>query len=92
MEPPIVFRVEGEHSRECSIHLYNNVYVIKDAGIDWFDNLKECLEARGFVQYQVDPYVWYREEIVLLFYVDSFLMFSPSKDIFIMSMLLYRKI
>ena len=28
----------------------------------------------------MDPYVWYKEETVLLFYVDDCLMFSTSKD------------
>ena len=27
----------------------------------------------------MDAYVWYKEEIVLLFYVDDCLFFSPSK-------------
>ena len=28
----------------------------------------------------MDPYVWYKQQVVLLFYVDDWLMFSPSKD------------
>ena len=28
----------------------------------------------------MDPCVWYKEEMVLLFYVDDCLIFSPSKD------------
>ena len=32
------------------------------------------------MQSQVDPCVWYKEEMVLLFYVDDCLMFSPYKD------------
>ena len=28
----------------------------------------------------MDPGVWYREEIDILFYVDDCLIFSPSKD------------
>ena len=38
------------------------------------------MEARDFVQPQVYPCVWYKEEIVLLCYVDGCLVFSPSKD------------
>ena len=38
------------------------------------------MEAIGFFQYQVDPCVWYRKDMVLLFYVDDCLMFSISKD------------
>ena len=38
------------------------------------------MEDRGFVQSQVDPCVWYREYMVLLFYVDDSILFIPSKD------------
>ena len=38
------------------------------------------MEARGFLQFQVDSCVWYKEEVVLLLYVNDCLMFIPSKD------------
>ena len=38
------------------------------------------MEAIGFFQSKVDPFVWYSKEMVILFYVDSCLMFSTSKD------------
>ena len=41
---------------------------------------KEGLEARGFAQSQVDQCAWYKEEMVIIFYIDDCLMFSPSKD------------
>ena len=42
--------------------------------------LKEVLEIRWFIPYQVDSYVWYREYMVLLFYVDDCIMIRPYKD------------
>ena len=54
--------------------------------------LKEGLEARGFVQSQVDPYVWCRDEMIILLYVGDFLMLSTSKDKLMMYMLSYRQI
>ena len=38
------------------------------------------MEARGFVQSQVDPCLWYIEDMVLLFYVDDSIIFIPSND------------
>ena len=38
------------------------------------------MDARGFVKSQFYPFIWYKEEMVLIFYVDYFLIFSPSKD------------
>ena len=46
----------------------------------WYEKTKEDMEDIGFSQSQVYPCVWYREYIVLLFYVDSFFMISLSKD------------
>ena len=46
----------------------------------WFEKPKEGLEDIYFVQSQVYPCGWYKEEMVLLFYVDDCLIFSPSKD------------
>ena len=46
----------------------------------WFEKLKESLGARGFVQSQVDPFICYKEEMVLLFYVDYYIFFSTFKD------------
>ena len=37
------------------------------------------MEARDFLIYQVYPCVWYREDIVSIFYVDDCLMFDTSK-------------
>ena len=76
----IGFGVKGDHPREWVIRLDENFYGIKDAGLAWFDKLKEGLEARYFSQSQVDPRAWYKEEMFLLFYVYDCLMSSPSKD------------
>ena len=70
----------GSHTREFIIRLDKNLYGLKDAGLVWFEKLKEGLEVIRFLQLQVDPFVWYRELTILLFYVGGFLIFSPSKD------------
>ena len=71
MELPICFGVEGSHPVEWVIRLDKNLYGLNDAVLAWFEKLKEGLEARYFFQSQVDPYVWYKEEMFLLFYVDD---------------------
>ena len=58
----------------------------------WFEKLKEGLEARYVFQSQVDPCVWYKKEMVILFCVDDCLIFSPSKDKLMKYMCLFRKI
>ena len=80
MEIPIVFGVEEAHPREWFIILDKNLYVLKDAGLEWFEKHKKGLETIGFVWSQVNPCVWYKEEMFQLFYVDDCLMLSPYKD------------
>ena len=77
---PHIFEVEGDHPREWVIRLDKNLYGLRDAVMARFEKLKEGLEARSFSQSQLEPCVWYKEEIVLLFYVDYCLKFSPSND------------
>ena len=66
MKLTICFGVEGSHPREWVIILYLNPYGLREASLGWFEKLKEGLEARDFV----NPCVWYKEEMVLIFYVD----------------------
>ena len=60
MKIPICFVVEGAQPREWFIKLDKNLCGLKDAGLEWFEKLKEVLEARGFFQSQVDPFIWYK--------------------------------
>ena len=55
------------------------MYGIKDAGLEWSEKLKKGLEDRNFVQSQVDTCLWYKEEMLLQFYINDCLMFSPYK-------------
>ena len=46
MKIPICFVVEGAQPREWFIKLDKNLCGLKDAGLEWFEKLKEVLEAR----------------------------------------------
>ena len=80
MELTMGFGVEGFHPREWFIRLDKNLYGLNNAGLVWFEKFKKGLEARIVFRSQVDPYVWYKEDMVLLFYVDDYIMFSTYKD------------
>ena len=75
-----IFGVQYSRPREWVICLGNNLYGINNSGLTSFEKTKADLQVRGCVQYKVDTYVWYREEIVILFYMDGFLVFITSKD------------
>ena len=79
MKLPILFGVEGSQPIEWVTHMDRNLYDLRDAGLEWFEKLNEGLEAFGFVQSQVDPCVYYRDDMELLFNLGGCLMCSLSK-------------
>ena len=52
IEIPIGFGVEGSHPKEWVISLDKNIYGLKDAGLAWFEKLKEGLEDRYFFNHK----------------------------------------
>ena len=54
MEIPTGFGVEGSKPIEWVIILDTNIYSLKDTGMEWFEKLKEGLEAIWFVKSHVD--------------------------------------
>ena len=61
MELLLKFGVEGGHAIEWVILMDNNIYVPKYICLYWFENIKEGLEYRGFIQSQVYSCGWYSE-------------------------------
>ncbi len=57
------------------------MYGLKDAGKTWHEFLKEGLIARGFKQGEVDPCVFYKEDLILMIYVDDVICFSPKAEL-----------
>ena len=60
MELPIGFGIEGDQPIHWVIIIVKKLYGINDAGLKCFDKINEGMEARGFVQSQLYPCVWYR--------------------------------
>ena len=56
------------------------LYGVKYAGLVWFEKLKKVLEDRGFVQSQLEPCLWYKEEMAPLFNSEYYPIFIPSND------------
>ena len=71
------------------LKLVKNVYGLKDAGRTWHEHLKKGLLDRKFYQSLVDPCVFYKDNLILVIYVDDVICFSPTDaaiDSFIKSM------
>ena len=72
MELSIGFGIEGSHPREWVIILDKNLYVLKDAGLEWFEKIKEGLEARRFFNHNWTPLYgiekrWYYSFMLMIF-------------------------
>ena len=56
------------------------LYWLKKASENWSDLLKKGIERRGYLQYQVDPSVFYRKDSFISTYVDDCVIFSNKKE------------
>ena len=75
MELPVGFTCEN--SRQYVLRLNKNLYGLKNASLNFFNMLKEGLEARGYPsQSQSDQCVFLGESSIVLVYVDDIVVFQ----------------
>lgn len=80
MEIPVGMEIPSLHSKSHLLRLRKNLYGIPQAGLNWFNYLKDGLEERGFKQSNVDPCLFVRKDVILLMYVDDCIILSKSQD------------
>eukprot|EP00957_Ditylum_brightwellii_P069617 5288005-Ditylum_brightwellii.AAC.1 len=72
--------VEISTNREnLGLILRKNLYQLKDAGRTWWEHLSEGLKKLGFKQCNSDQYVWRKEAVVIIVYVDGCCIFANEK-------------
>ena len=76
MELPFGFDCDG--SRSYVLKLNKSLYGLKNSSRNWFQHLTSGLKTRGFIPSQVDPCILYREDCIILVYVDDCIIFSKS--------------
>jgi hypothetical protein len=62
------------------LKLLKNLYGLKDAGLTWFEHLKDGLVKRGFRQSLVEPCMFIRGNLILLVYVDDCIAICPDDE------------
>ena len=63
------------------LKLNSNFYRLYDAGLIQFEHLKSGLEARGLCQSKVDLYLFMKENLIVIIYIDDMLIFRNNKII-----------
>ena len=79
MELPQKFNVGPEIGR-FFLKLQKNLYGMKQAGHNCFENLSGALGNLSINPSKVDPCVFIGEDVIVLVYVDDCLVFSQDKD------------
>ena len=57
-----------------------DIYGTRQAAANWFDMLKTGLEDEGFKQKSVYPFIFVRNNCIVIFYVDDFCIFYKDKE------------
>ena len=70
----------GPESGRYVLKFQKNLYFLKQSGHNWFENLSSALGNLSINPSKVDPCVFIRKDIIVLVYVDNFLIISRDKD------------
>jgi hypothetical protein len=75
---PVGFSVEGANE-EYVLELKKTLYGLKQAGLNWYETLREHLMTLGFKQSTLDPCCYMNGDLILLCYVDDCLLFCHDE-------------
>ena len=81
-ELPYGFDTHNGNDRRFVIKLKKNLYGLKQAGYNWFEHLSKGLHNRGFNPSHVDPCIFYRENAIIITYVDDCIVLYRDKNVF----------
>ena len=70
MEITLVMGLDG-NILEWVQKLNISIYGLNQANINWLGLIMTGLDRRGYHQYKLNPYVFYRKDSVILTYVDD---------------------
>ena len=76
---PNGFRFKG-HTQQHVLELIYNLYGTKDASYIYFLYMRKYLIKLGFKQCPTDPSMFFYKKVILLMYVDDFILIGPSDE------------
>jgi hypothetical protein len=79
LDVPAGFLVEGD-AGDYILELQKTLYGLRQAGLNWFETLKQHLLSIGFKQSSIDQCCFIWDSLVLLCYVDDCLLFCSDNN------------
>ena len=81
MKLPAGFETQGVDSYQV-LKLKKNLYGLKQASANWYDMIKGGLERRKFTPSIIDQRIFYKEDMIILLYVDGMIVaLKKEKDV-----------
>jgi hypothetical protein len=81
MEVPIGFDAPNNEDRKFYVlKLNESLYGLKQAGYNWFAELSNGLQDRGFLQSSGDPCIFFGHKCIVLTYVDDCILIGDLQD------------
>ena len=78
---PAGFHIDGEDENETYfLKLKKNLYGKRQAEANWFDILKTGLKDEGFKQNKIYPFLFVRNDCIVICYVDDCCIWSEDKQ------------
>ena len=68
----------GKYNSKYLLKRKKFLYGLKNESLNWHNNMKEAFEDRGFVGYLSDPCVFISEDMIILVYVDDYILISKQ--------------
>jgi hypothetical protein len=79
IELPAGFSV-SDTDEDYVLELKKTLYGLRQAGLNWFDTLKDHLISVGFRQSIIDPCCFIKDDLIILCYVDDCLIFCHDSS------------
>ena len=79
---PISFQVAGQTEADSDRHsvlkLNKNLYGIKQGSFNWYKKLNTSLVNHNFKPFDIDPFQYIGNGMIVLTYVDDYIIVGPS--------------
>ena len=75
--PPAFNPPDMKNTGDYELQFHKSLYGLKQSSHNWFQTLKSSIQQRQFIQSQSDPCLFYRNNAIIVIYVDDYIIFTP---------------